>query len=338
MKLDLKLLKRLYMIDHPSTQEHQMTSFIINYCYKIPNLTFELDHYGNLFITKNTSNPEYYPCLIAHMDQVVTNKGPYGIKIMDGIISGYHKLDGSPCSLGADDANGICVALQLLKTIPNLKCIFTVEEEVGAIGAREATYNVDFLYNVKYFIQADRRGSSDLITYTNCIDVTSPEFLTHIAPLMAKYGYTKASGTFTDVGELCEETKISGCNVSCGYRKEHTVNEYTVIADLQNCLNFIEEILLTLTEERVYEIEIKYNYYGYGYYGGNSVSSGYDFDWIPDAYDDSWDKYDEACAKADGLFPRDVEEPYQKSIDYESIPCDTCPDMDCKNCKHFNVI
>ena len=125
---------------------------------------------------------------------------------------------------------------------------------------------------------------------------------------------------------------------SCGYRKEHTVNEYTVIADLQNCLNFIEEILLTLTEERVYEIEIKYNYYGYGYYGGNSVSSGYDFDWIPDAYDDSWDKYDEACVKADGLFPRDVEEPYPKSIDYESIPCDTCADMDCKNCKHFNVI
>lgn len=336
MKLDLKLLKRLYMIDHPSREEHPMISFILNYCYKIPNLTFELDHYGNLFITKNTTNPEYYACLLAHTDAIVTNRGPYGILVKDGIIRGYHKVDNTPCSLNADDSNGICVALQLLKALPDLKIVFTVEEEIGAVGAREAALNIDFLHNVKFFIQADRRGKSDLITHTNCIDVTSSEFLTDIASIMVKYGYTKARGTFTDVGEFCEALKISGCNVSCGYYSEHSVNEYTVIEDLQNCLNFIEEILLTLTSDKVYEIEIQYpwTYYGYGYskdddpYGlYNQFDGEYDFDWKPD--EEAWDRYNDALAKAEGLHPTE--------IDYENIPCDTCRDMDCMHCKYLNA-
>ena len=49
MKLDLALLKRLLVIDHPSKQEWPMLSFIINECYKIGNLEFEMDCYNNIF-------------------------------------------------------------------------------------------------------------------------------------------------------------------------------------------------------------------------------------------------------------------------------------------------
>lgn len=68
MKLDLNLLKRLLVIDHPSKEEWTMISFIINECYKIGNLEFEMDGYANLFIKKNTTNPDFYPCVVAHMD------------------------------------------------------------------------------------------------------------------------------------------------------------------------------------------------------------------------------------------------------------------------------
>ena len=102
MKLDLKLLKRLYMIDHPSRGEQSMISFILNYCHSIPNLKFELDHYNNLFITKNTTNPDYYPCIVAHLDQIETHKGPYRIVHNGDVISGIHKLNNNVCSLGAD--------------------------------------------------------------------------------------------------------------------------------------------------------------------------------------------------------------------------------------------
>ena len=54
MKINLKLLKRLYLIDHESCKEHDMISFILNYCHKIPHLTFAIDKESNLFITKNT--------------------------------------------------------------------------------------------------------------------------------------------------------------------------------------------------------------------------------------------------------------------------------------------
>ena len=30
---------------------------------------FEMDDENNLFITKNTTNPAVYPCLVAHMDR-----------------------------------------------------------------------------------------------------------------------------------------------------------------------------------------------------------------------------------------------------------------------------
>lgn len=68
MKLDLNLLKKLLVIDHPSKHEYPMISFIINECYKIGNLIFEMDDFNNIFITRNSTNPEYYPCVISHMD------------------------------------------------------------------------------------------------------------------------------------------------------------------------------------------------------------------------------------------------------------------------------
>lgn len=308
MKLDTQLLKDLYMIYHPSGSEHSMLTYIINYCKSIPNITFELDHYNNLFITKNTNNPETYACLLAHTDQITTTKGPYRIIEGDDIIYGVHKNDGTRCGLGCDDSNGICVALQLLKELPDLKCVFTTDEELGARGATEACFNTDFLYNVRYFLQADRRGSSDLITHTNCIDTVTEEFLNDLQPIMDKYNYSENAGTFTDVGEFVMNLGICGVNISCGYYKEHTVNEHCKKSELENCLNFIYEILTTLSSDTQYRIKVKY-------------TSSYDWDW----------DYEPAKHEA----PVEYAEPTH-SIDYDKIPCDTCRDMDCQNCRYMN--
>ena len=53
MKVNLKLLKRLYLIDHESCKEHDMVSFILNYCYKIPHLTFSIDKEWTILILSN---------------------------------------------------------------------------------------------------------------------------------------------------------------------------------------------------------------------------------------------------------------------------------------------
>lgn len=329
MKLDIKLLKKLCLIPSPSRNEQPMITAIINYCYTIPNIKFEIDHYNNLFITKNTTNPEYYPCICAHMDQIITHKTPYFVHIQNGIIAGQHIKDKSPCGLGLDDKVGICLALQLLKSLSNLKVVFTTEEELGAIGAREATTNIDFFSNVRYFLQADRKGSSDFITFTNGLTIASPEFIEDVMPIMTKYGYSQTSGTLTDVGEFCEELGISGCNLSCGYSLAHSAKEYGILAHMQSCLDLMEEILLTLPEDKVYDLEVKRRY------SYNSEDDpyklydqyGYDFEWEPEM--DDWEKYDAACRKA--------EKEYAHETDFEEIPCDHCRDMDCMNCKYINA-
>ena len=317
MKLDLNLLKRLLVIEHPSKYEWPMLSFIINECYKIKNLEFQMDEYANIFITKNTTNPEYYPCVVAHTDEVLSHKNKE-VVIKNGIITGRDRLTGKRIGLGMDDANGVCCALQLLKVIPNLKVCFTTEEEVGYNGADCASENLDFFYNVSYLIQADRRGNSDLITYTNFIYSASEDWLQEVTPIMAKFKYSEQTGVGTDIGVLAEKLEISGVNISCGYSKEHTDKEFTVIKDLQNCLNFMECILKTVPCNRSYEIKIDYRAYNTYYPSSKSKLTYNDNLYYQDPYNNIYDTYDEAN-------------------DWETW-CRECKQMDCMHCPHDNNI
>ena len=302
MKINLKLLKRLYLIDHESCKEHDMISFILNYCHKIPHLTFAVDKESNLFITKNTTNPENYACVVAHMDTVHNFTSARELIIKNNIITARYIKSGVQCGLNADDCNGILVALQLLETLPNLKVCFTTKEEVGGIGAEEAANNIEFFLNVRYLIQADRHGKDDLITHTNGINSASEKFVDDIQSLMEKYEYFEGTGTFTDVGVLADKLLISGVNVSCGYYNEHTYREYCDINELNNCLNFIYDIITTLdNQDTTYTIQPQNTYKSY-----YNKYDDYNHDY---AYNNS-------------------------SKDCQVLPCDYCMDQDCMHCKY----
>ena len=303
MKVNLKLLKRLYLIDHESTNEHDMISFILNYCYKIPHLTFSIDKECNLFITKNTTNPEKYACVVAHMDTVHSFTSARELVIKNNIITARYIKSGLQCGLNADDCNGILVALQLLEALPNLKVCFTTKEEIGGIGAEEAANNIEFFLDVRYLIQADRRGNDDLITHTNGIDSASEKFIDDIQPLLEKYGYSEGIGTFTDVGILADELLISGVNVSCGYYNEHTYKEFCNINELNNCLNLIYDIIVTLdSQDTVYTIKAQHSYKKF------------------------YTKYDD--------YNRDDYIYNDSPKDHGALPCDYCMDQDCMHCKY----
>lgn len=306
MKLDLALLKRLLVIDHPSKQEWSMLAFIINECYKIGNLEFDMDCYNNIFITKNTTNPDFYPCVIAHTDCVLPHKNKE-VRIKDGNIYGRDGKTGKRIGLGMDDAVGVCMAIQLLRQVPDLKAVFTTEEEVGFLGAAEAAENIEFFFNVGYMIQADRHGNNDLITYTNGIHSANEQWLDKIAPITKKYQYKEEYGLGTDVGELAGTLGISGVNISCGYNKEHTDKEWMSIAGAQNCLDFMQEIIDTVPLDHQYTIDLQKAWYSY--YGNH--------------YRDKYDRgnYDMRDYAADD-YPKDYE-----------LPCDHCKHgFDCINC------
>jgi len=235
----MELLKQLYQIYSPSGQEKRMKRFIKWWIRNnIPGATISIDNVGNIYVTKGIA--ETYPCIVSHMDQVQrTHSKDFKPIEADGIIFGYSISNKRMEGLGADDKNGIWCCLKCLEKFDVIKAAFFVQEEVGCIGSFNA--NLDFFSNTRFVLQADRRGSSDLITAISS-DLCSDEFLADIG--MENYNYHPTHGLTTDVGTLKENgLYVSAVNISCGYYEPHTSHEFTIIKDLENCLNFIYHII-----------------------------------------------------------------------------------------------
>lgn len=236
----MNLLKKLYEIHSPSGKERAMKKFIKGYVKKhIPKVTFKSDYVGNLYITRGYS--ETYPCIVAHLDQVQRehSKDFKAIETED-IIFGYSPMNRRREGLGADDKNGIWIALKCLEKYECMKVVFFVSEEIGCAGSRNA--DLGFFEDTRYVIEPDRRGYADLITDISYTSLCSNDFLRDIN--FEKFGYKEEFGMMTDVLELKERgIGVSCINLSCGYYEPHTDEEFTVKKDLLNCLRLVEHII-----------------------------------------------------------------------------------------------
>lgn len=238
-ELDFGLLKSLYKVFSPSMEEKKMRRFIKRHIKKnIPGVTVVQDNSGNLLITKGES--ESYPCICAHMDQV-QRLHPKDFECIenDDVIFGYSSKTRSQCGLGADDKNGLFIALECLASYDVLKCAFFVGEEIGCRGS--SAVDMNFFNDCRYCIQVDRRGNSDMVTsiYT---DMCSSDFIadTHYET----YGYNLSTGAMTDVAELFDRgVGVSCINLSCGYYEPHTDHEFTSKSDVQKCYDFVCHII-----------------------------------------------------------------------------------------------
>lgn len=156
--------------------------------------------------------------------------------------------------------NEIGIALEALRTLPALKVLFTVQEEIGAVGASYAS--IKFFDDCRFVLECDRKGNSDIITSIYHEKICSDEFLYDIKPIFKSYGYSKNNGLLTDVVELRDNNLNLSCvNISCGYYNPHTDEEYTVLKDLQNCLEMVLEICSSVTNTYLHENHKFYNYY-----------------------------------------------------------------------------
>lgn len=235
-ELNFDLLKDLYCVFSPSMGEKKMRRFIKRYVKNnVPDAAVEQDAAGNLFIAKG--NSESYPCLCAHMDQV-QHFHPNDFTCIDskGVIFGYSPKTRKQCGLGADDKNGIFIALTCLKKYEVLKCAFFVGEEIGCAGSSSA--DVSFFSDCRFCIQIDRRGNSDMVTRISWSNICSGDFVKDAD--CESWGYCVSDGLMTDVEALRNNgVKASCINLSCGYYEPHTDNEFTVKEDVQKCYNFV---------------------------------------------------------------------------------------------------
>lgn len=215
------------------------------------------DKFGNLYVVKGES--ESYPCLVSHIDQVSHCNHSKDFKAIEtrDIIFGYSPKNRRFENLGADDKNGVFICLECLKKHDAIKVVFFREEEVGCRGSSEAM--MSFFDDIRFVIQPDRKGNSDLITNISYSELCSEKFLEEVEP--EKWGYREENGLMTDVLTLKENgLGVSCINVSCGYYNPHTDEEVTVKKDLMKSLSFIEHIIEDCTD--VYPHILDYGYWG----------------------------------------------------------------------------
>ncbi|MBR3443438.1 MAG: hypothetical protein IKG96_07230 [Bacteroidaceae bacterium] len=267
----MELLKKLFAIHSKSGKEGKMKRFIWNWVKQnVPGCRIEEDKTGNLYITKTKTSKSRkdeettYPCIVAHLDQVQEKHSKDFICLeSEDIIIGYSPKRREQQGLGADDKCGIWIALNCLKQYDNLKVAFFVGEEIGCKGSSKA--NIEFFSDCRFVLEPDRRGNSDLITEIGWTPLCSDEFLNDID--FKRFGYKEENGMMTDIEALKENSLAISCiNLSCGYYKPHTDQEFVVKADLLNCQAFVKHIIDTCT--KVYpHVEQDYRYDRYSYYG-----------------------------------------------------------------------
>ena len=239
----MKDLIELYYISAPSGKENRMVNHIEKKLRSFGVTTYR-DKANNLYATKGVS--ETYPCIVAHTDEVHAYK-PKGFKVVQyqnmlfGIDANRSKFSG----IGADDKNGIWVALKCFEKYDVMKAAFFVSEEIGCVGSRVADMN--FFDDCRFVLQCDRKNGSDFITNASMTELCSDEFVK--AAQIKRFGYKPAHGIMTDVMQLKHNgLSVSCANISCGYYNAHTENEYTVIPELENCLKLVENIIETCTD------------------------------------------------------------------------------------------
>lgn len=259
----MELLKQLFSIHSKSGKEGKIRKFIWNWVRQtVPDAKIECDKPGNLYVTKGKSDT--YPCIVAHMDQVQERHSKDFIAYeAEDIIIGFSTKHKEQQGLGADDKCGLWIGLKCLQKFDCLKLAFFVGEEVGCKGSGLA--NMAFFDDCRFVIEPDRKGSEDLITQIGWTPLCSDDFLKDIG--FKKFGYKETEGMMTDIEALKDHGLMLSCiNVSCGYYRPHTNEEFVYKPALLNCLAFVEHIIKTCTKvyphidnTAYYE---KQNYYG----------------------------------------------------------------------------
>lgn len=237
---DFELLLELYRINSKSSHEEEIINFIINYLSD-SNLKITQDAVGNIFVVKGEGSS--FPCVAAHLDEVHLSTKRI-LHIENGLV--YATDDkGEHVGIGADDKNGIWVALQLLKTEPLLKVVLFVHEEKldgapGCVGSKAC--DLSFFQDVKYVLECDRKGAGDIVVCGKEVPLCHPNFIPEDIAL--PFGYKPTNGGSTDVVTLKSRgLMVPVCNISCGYYNAHKSEEYTNLNELKNCLDFVQTII-----------------------------------------------------------------------------------------------
>lgn len=145
----------------------------------------------------------------------------------------HRKIENRIYSTRLDDRLGLAILLDYLPSKGiNLDLLLTDNEEIGQSTAGDFCPES---HSYNWLLQFDRRGD-DVVTY----DYTCRDWAKALSSVDFKIG----RGTFSDISSL-EHLERSGVNVGIGYHKEHSIDCYCELSELQSqldkSLRFIEQ-------------------------------------------------------------------------------------------------
>lgn len=286
IKIDWSLFYTLLYKQSPSRSAHQerFVNWLKEYLCKQPGVKVSQDKYGNLYAVKGQS--DLYPCVVAHTDINQDYKKHLRVEKNEKFVYGMDMETGQQCGVGFDDKNGCLFALMMLERIDTIKVAFFKDEEIGAVGSKQA--NASFFHDCSMIFQMDRNSYKglELITQTNGAKICSQEFVDAAEPLMKKYHVNEGTGSFTDVGEIVKLAGVNciGCNIGAGYFDEHSDQEITSIQALENSINFGYECLTTLGKTKWIHRAFSTSY-GYGSTATTTSTTTTYYDRYHDEYD-----------------------------------------------------
>lgn len=253
-------LKRYIEIIRKSQQELKV--YLSQWLYQ--NYKYVIDVDGFLYATGNVPI-----MLVAHMDTV--HKNPPRT-IWMSLDCNKLKCDEG---IGGDDRNGVAMIMDIVETLgeeirPYI--LFTEDEEIGGLGARDFT-KLNIRPELNFIVELDRRGRDDAVFY----DCDNEEFIDFIE----EFGFKESFGSFSDISVIAEPLGVAAVNLSSGYYQAHTVNEYVNLHEMDEIMDKVINIIKSQT---VPETSKKFDYIKKKYTYSKGYNKYYD-------YYDRWDNW-----------------------------------------------
>ncbi|MCK4501246.1 M28 family peptidase, partial [Candidatus Babeliales bacterium] len=149
-------------------------------------------------------------------------------------------------ALGADDRAGINLIMNHYKRI---NFIFTRDEEIGRLGAKELVKHKPFLQDLKKVscvIELDCTGHKKIRGAVHGYCMT--DMVSDVKKVIPDI--TDTRGSYSDLDSFIPWK--AGVNLSVGYYKQHTTSEYLVIKEY----DYVNSIILDLDKQLRGEYEV----------------------------------------------------------------------------------
>ncbi|MGC0389378.1 M28 family peptidase [Bradyrhizobium sp. USDA 241] len=230
---DIDTIKKMLSFKRPAGSKAE-AAFIHEF---IKPLGVKRDAFGNHVLAVGQDNPSIlWSC---HTDSVHTKHGKQHVDF-DGKFLRLPQNSKSNC-LGADDAAGVWIMIEMIKAkVPGLY-VFHAAEEIGCVGSRNiAKKQPDFLANIKAAIAFDRRGTDSVITHqgSRCCSDSFGRSLKDQLPPRFKLDPT---GVLTDT-KMYMKLVPECTNISVGYYREHSPGEILDVEHLIELRDFMVSI------------------------------------------------------------------------------------------------